>query len=423
MEPGDSWLVLAFLICLGLSAFFSSAEAAFLALPKFRLMYLVESGVKGAGRLATVAEKPERFLATVLLGNNLVNIAAATLGTIMAVKALGVVKGPIVATLGVTALVLIFGEVIPKTIAVHHAERLSLIYAGPLKMMELCLSPFVLALSRIGLGFTKMLAEPREERKLVSEGEIRSAINAGESQGVVEEHEAEMLHKIFEFTDRPVSKIMVPRTEITWVEQGTKIKDFLELYAKARHSRYPVYKDNTDNVIGVLHVKDVLLKLSDASVNREDVIDDLVRPAHFVPESKRLGRLLTEMRDGGYHAVLVVDEYGGIAGMVTLGQLTEEIVGDIRDELEQEHDFVVTGESTFELDGGLRISEVKEKLGLELPPGDYETIAGFILSHLGRIPKEGEQFRYQDLKLVIAEMRGMRIARIIATRERDATVS
>jgi len=165
-----------------LSAFFSSAESAFISLPKLRIRYLVESGVKGAKQLAKAADKPARFLATVLLGNNLVNVAAATLGTIMAVAAFGKVEGPIIATLGVTALVLVFGEVIPKTIAVHHAQRLSLAYIYPLRIIEYCLYPFILALDRIGLGFTRMVAEPEENRKLVSEGEIRSVINVGESE-------------------------------------------------------------------------------------------------------------------------------------------------------------------------------------------------------------------------------------------------
>jgi CBS domain containing-hemolysin-like protein len=230
-----------------------------------------------------------------------------------------------------------------------------------------------------------------------------------------------MLHKVFEFTDSPVSKIMIPRTEIAWVEQGTKLKDFLELYAKRRYSRFPVYKDNTDNVVGTLHAKDVLLKLTDESDSKNSVIDDLVRPAYFVPESKHLGELLAEMKDGGYHAGIVVDEFGGIAGMVTLGQLTEEIVGDIHDELTgKEKDFIVTGDSTFQLDGGFRIEEANEELGLNLPSGDYETVAGFILSHLGRVPKQGEQFKYQDLKFVITEMRGMKIEKVIVTREKSA---
>jgi putative hemolysin len=424
VDATDSWLLLAFLVCLALSAFFSSAESAFIALPKLRIRYLVESGVKGAEKLAKVADKPERMLATVLLGNNLVNIAAATLGTIIAVAAFGAVKGPIIAIFGVTALILVFGEVIPKTFAVHHAQRLSLIYVNPLRIIELCFYPFILGLERIGLSLTRMVDISEEDKKLISEGEIRSAISAGESEGVVEEDEAKILHKVFEFTDRPVSKVMVPRTEITWVAQGTKLSDFLNLYTQGRYSRFPVYKDNTDNVIGILNAKDVLMKLTDGTDNRDSAIDDLVRPAYFVPEGKRLGELLAEMRDGGHHAAIIVDEFGGIAGMVTLGQLTEEIVGDIHDELtDQEKDFVVTGDSTFQLDGGFRIEEANEELELNLPGGDYETVAGFILSQLGRVPKQGEHFKYQNLKFVITEMRGMKIAKVLVTKGKEVTSS
>lgn len=422
MDDADSWLLLAFLLCLALSAFFSSAEAAFISLPKLRIRYLVESGVKGARQLAKAADRPERFLATVLLGNNLVNVAAATLGTIMAVAVFGLPWGPIIATVGVTALILVFGEVIPKTLAVHRAQRLSLLYINPVRIIEWCLYPFVLALDRIGLGFIKMVAETEEDRKLVSEGEIRSVISAGEDEGVVEEDEAEMLHKVFEFTDRPVSKVMIPRTEIAWVEQGTKLSDFLAIYAQTPYSRFPVYKDNTDNVVGILFAKDVLMKLTDNCASEEIVIDGLIRPAHFVPESKHLGELLTEIRDGGYHVVIVVDEFGGIAGMVTLGQLTEEIVGDIRHELiKEDRDFVVTGDNVFQLDGGFRVEEANDELGLELPLGDYETVAGFILSRLGRIPRQGEQLKYRNLKFVITEMRGVKIEKVMVTREKDAT--
>jgi CBS domain containing-hemolysin-like protein len=208
------------------------------------------------------------------------------------------------------------------------------------------------------------------------------------------------------------------------VEQGTKLSDFLNLYTQGRYSRFPVYKDNTDNVVGMLHAKDVLMKLTNESDSRDSVIDDLMRPAYFVPEGKRLGELLAEMRDGGHHAAVVVDEFGGIAGMVTLGQLTEEIVGDIRDELTgKEKDFVVTGDSTFQLDGGFRIEDANEELGLNLPSGDYETVAGFILSQLGRIPKQGEHFKYQNLKFVITEIRGMKIAKVIVTREKGVATA
>jgi putative hemolysin len=424
LDAADSWLLLAFLVFLALSAFFSSAEAAFISLPKLRIRYLVESGVKGADRLAKLAEKPERFLATVLLGNNLVNIAAATLGTIVAVSVFGLLWGPIIATVGVTVLVLVFGEVVPKTLAVHRSQRLSIIYAEPLRIIELCFYPFILALERIGLSLTRIVTVPEEDKRLISEGEIRSVISVGESEGVVEQDEAKILHQVLEFTDRPVSKIMVPRTEIAWVEQGTKLSDFLNLYTQEHYSRFPVYKDNTDNVVGILHAKDVLLKLTDGPQSRNTYIDDLVRPAYFVPEGKHLGELLAEMRDGGHHAAIVVDEFGGIAGMVTLGQLTEEIVGDIHDELtDQERDFIVTGDSTFQLDGGFRIEEANEELKLNLPTGDYETVAGFILSHLGRIPKQGEHFKYQNLKFVVTEMRGIKIEKVLVTRETSVTAS
>ncbi len=420
MDDADSWLLVAFLVCLALSGFFSSAESAFIAIPKLRIRYLVESGVKGAKQLSRASERPERFLATVLLGNNLVNVAAATLGTMIAVELLGLPWGPVAATIGVTALVLVFGELIPKTMAVHHAQRLSLLYVNPLRIMELVFYPFVVALGRISLRFSRMIAQPPEGDRMLSEGEIRSAISAGEVEGVVEENEAVMLHKVFEFTDRPVGKVMIPRTEIVWVELGARVNDFLAIYAQKPYSRFPVYKDNTDNVVGILSAKDVLMRLADESVSKKAVVDDLVRSPYFVPESKHLGELLTEMRDAGYRMAIVVDEFGGVAGLVTLGQLTEEIMGDIRDELTGEpKDFVVTGDSTYELEGGFRVEEANEELGLELPLDDYETVAGFILSHLGRIPNKGEQLKYKNLKFVITEMRGMKIERVVVTREKD----
>jgi len=375
--------------------------------------------------VAKVVEQPEKFLATVLLGINFFETAVATLGTIIAVSLIRDANWAVaIATIVITIVTLVFAELVPKSLAVRYGERLALRYVRPLEIISAVLYPLVYILNHIGIRFTRLVGESEIPKPTISEEEFRTAINIGEAEGVVEGNEAEMLHKVFEFTDSPVSKIMVPRTEIAWVEQGTKLKDFLELYAKRRYSRFPVYKDNTDNVVGILHAKDVLLKLTDESDSRDSVIDDLVRPAYFVPESKRLGELLAEMRDGGHHAAIVVDEFGGIAGMVTLGQLTEEIVGDIHDELTgKEKDFIVTGDSTFQLDGGFRIEEANEELGLNLPSGDYETVAGFILSHLGQIPKQGEQFKYQNLKFVITEMRGMKIEKVIVTREKGVAAS
>ncbi|HHE41063.1 MAG TPA: HlyC/CorC family transporter, partial [Dehalococcoidia bacterium] len=408
VDDPASWLVPAFLLCLLLSGFFSSAESAFLALQRLRVHYLRESGARGAAELARVLDRPERLLATVLLGNNLVNIAAATIGTIWSVAVFGLPWGPLVATVGVTAIVLVFGELLPKTLAVHHAEKLALNYVVPIRAFELMLYPFVSLLDRIGFGFRRMVTDAEVKRTMVSPGELRSAIDVGESEGVVEEDQAEMLHKVLELTNRPVSKIMVPRTEITWIAAQTKLSDFLAVYAEKPYSRFPVYQDSTDNVIGILSSKDVLMKLTSTCDLEAVVVDELIRPAYFVPENMLLGRLLSEMRDLGHHVALVVDEYGGVAGMVTLGLLTEEVVGEIKDELgNEDEDFVVTGANTYKLDGGYRVEDANEELGLGLPLGDYETVAGFILSYMGRIPREGDQLKYGDLKIVVSEMRGM----------------
>ena len=421
----NSLFVILFFICLGCAAFFCSAETAFIGIQKLRLQHLIQSGQPAAKRVAKIVEQPEKFLATVLLGINFFETAVATLGTIIAVSLIRNENWAIaIATIVITIVTLVFAELIPKSLAVRYGERLALRYVRPLEIISTLLYPLVYILNHIGIRFTKVVGEGEIPKPTISEEEFRTAISIGEAEGVMEGNEAEMLHKVFEFTDRPVSKVMIPRTEIAWVEQGMKLSDFLNLYTQGRYSRFPVYKDTTDNVVGMLHVKDVLMKLTDESDNRDSVIDDLMRPAYFVPEGKRLGELLAEMRDGGHHAAVVVDEFGGIAGMVTLGQLTEEIVGDIRDELTgKQKDFVVTGDSTFQLDGGFRIEDANEELGLNLPSGDYETVAGFILSQLGRIPKQGEQFKYQNLKFVITEIRGMKVVKVIVTKEKGVAES
>jgi len=421
----NSLFVILFFLSLGCAAFFCSAETAFIGMQKLRLQHLIQSGHPTAKRVAKIVEQPEKFLATVLLGINFFETAVATLGTIIAVSLIRNENWAVaIATIVITIVTLVFAELIPKSLAVRYGERIALRYVKPLEIISTLLYPLVYILNHIGIRFTKLVGESKIPKPTISEEEFRTAISIGEAEGVMEGNEAEMLHKVFEFTDRPVSKIMVPRTEIAWLELGMKLSDFLNLYAQRRYSRFPVYKDNTDNVVGMLHAKDVLLKLTDESDSRDNVIDDLMRPAYFVPEGKRLGELLTEMRDGGHNEAVVVDEFGGIAGMVTLGQLTEEIVGDIHDELtDQEKDFIVTGDSTFQLDGGFRIEEANEELGLNLPGDDYETVAGFILSHLGRIPKQGEHFKYQNLKFVITEMRGMKIEKVMVTREKGVASS
>ena len=421
MSGTETLYLVLLVVCLLLSAFFSSSETAFISLHRFRLEHLVETKVKGAKRVARMIERPEKFLSTVLLGNNFANVAAAALATILAIHVWGEERGVLFATIGVTIILLIFCETTPKTKATRHAERLSLLFVRPLEAIAWLFTPFVAILSWIASGLTRMVGGTPVPRSIVSDEEIRTMISVGHKEGTVEKSEAEMLHKVFDFGDRAVREAIVPRTEVVWVEKGTKLADFLKIYAESPLSRFPVYEDNMDNVVGILSVKDVLMALAKGDMNNESAIDDLIRPAYFAPESKRISELFTEMRDKNYRMTVVIDEFGGTAGIVSLSRLVEEIVGPVGDEFaEAEREYEVINEYTFQIDGGMRIEEVNEEMGVELPEGDYETVAGFVLNLLGHIPRQGEQLRYKGLKLVITKMRGMKIEEILLTKERRA---
>ena len=415
-------LYLVFLfVCLLLSAFFSSSETAFISLQQVRLKHEVNTKVKGAERVARLVERPEKLLSTILLGNNLVNTAAVALATALAMSVWGKENGVLIATIAMTVILLIFCETTPKTIAVQRAEQLSRIFARPIEVLSWLLTPFVVVLSWIASGFSKRAGGTPVPRSLASEEEIRTMISVGHSEGEVEEAEAKMLHKVFDFGDRPVREVMVPRPEVVCIEQGSNVADFLALYAESPLSRFPVFQDNMDNVVGILAIKDILMAEAKGTIDKQTVIDDLVRPAYFTPETKRVSELFAEMRDRNYQMCVVVDEFGGTAGIASLSRLVEEVVGPVGDELAAvEKDYEAINAYTFEIDGGMRIEEANEEMELDLPEGDYETVAGFILDLLGRIPRPNEQLRYKDLKLVVTEMRGVKIEKILLTKEGHA---
>ena len=411
------------IVCLLLSAFFSGSETAFISLQRIRIEHLVDTKVKGAKLVARMVERPEKLLSTILLGNNFVNTAAAALATALAIK-FWPEQGILIATIAVTILLLIFCETTPKTIATRHAEGLALFFARPIEALSWLLTPFVVALSWIASGFSKLFGGAPVPRSLASEEEIRTMISVGHKEGTVEEEEAEMLHKVFEFGNRPVREVMVPRTEVVWVTKGTKLADFLSLYAQSPLSRFPVYEDNMDNVIGILSVKDIVMAQAKGTFSEESLVDDLIRPAYFAPETKRVSELFAEMRDRNYRMTVVVDEFGGTAGIVSLSGLMEEIVGPVGDELAAiEKEYEPIDEYTFQIDGGMRVEEANEEMKLNIPEGDYETVAGFVLDLLGHIPKRGEQLKYKNFKMVITEMRGMKIEKIRLTKERHAATS
>ena len=412
------YLVLLF-ICLVLSAFFSSSETAFISLRRVRVQHAVNTREKGAERVARLTAKPERLLSTILLGNNLVNTAAAALATVLAVSQWGQDQGVIIATVSVTIVLLVFTETTPKTIATHHAVGVSRAFSRPVEWFSWLLSPFVWVLSWIASGFSRLVGGGPTHRSLANEEEIRMMISVGRSEGEVEEKEAEMLHKVFDFGDRPVREVMVPRPEVVCIEQGSNITDFLALYEESPLSRFPVFQENMDNVIGILSIKDVLMAQAKGTISAESVVNDLLRPAYFTPETKRIGELFAEMRDRNFRMCVVVDEFGGTAGIVSLSRLMEEVVGPVGDELAAvEKDYEAIDAYTFEVDGGMRIEEANEEMELGLPEDDeYETVAGFILHLLGRIPELNEQLRYKGLKIVITEMRGVKIEKVLVTKE------
>jgi len=232
-----------------------------------------------------------------------------------------------------------------------------------------------------------------------------------------------MLHNVFEFGNRPVKEVMIPRPDVVSFEHGTTLAGFLDQYATRPLSRYPVYEGNMDYVVGILSIKDVLMAQARGTISKDSTIDSLIRPAYFTPETKPISQLFIEMKDSNYRMAIVVDEFGGTAGVVSLTQLVEEVVGPVGDELAHgEKEFEIIDEYTFQVEGGIKIEEANEEMKLGLPEGDYETIAGFILQLLGRIPKQGENLKYKGLKLVITRMRGPKIEEILVTKEKERVI-
>ena len=410
--------VVLFLLCLLLSGFFSSSEVAFVSLQKLRLRHLANTEGGAAKQVATMAEKPERLLTTILLGNNLVNTAAAALATVIAASALAEGYAVVVATAGVTVLLLIFGEVFPKTVATRYGERMALVYAAPMQMLIWVLSPIASIFVWIADKLARLVGASPVKQVLVSEDEIRTAVSVGAEEGTLVEAEAEMVERVFRFGDHRVDEVITPRPDITWVEKGTKLSEFLDIYTENPHSRFPVYEDTIDNVVGILWIKDVLIAQAKGNIQQDSVIDKLARRAYFVPESKPIAELFAELQESGGQMSIVVDEFGGTSGLVTMEKLLEEIVGEFGDELARvRKTYETIDENSFQIDGGMRLDDANEKLELELPEGDYETVAGFVLDLLGRIPKEGEQLKYNNLKFVITEMKGVKIERILVTKE------
>ena len=400
-----------------MSAFFSSSETAFISLQRVRILHLANIGHVNAKRMARRMENPEKTLSNVLLGNNLVNTAAAALGTAMAVSWLDQGVGIVVATVSVTILLLIFGEMIPKTFASRHAEWLAFRYLRPFTVVEWILFPFSALLRLIGTAIVNLSGGKIGSRRMVSEELLRSVISVGQEEGAVDRDEAIMLHKVLSFGDRSVKEVMTPRTEMVWMDEDAVLSDFLDIYEQTPRARFPLYKEDVDNVVGILQTRDVIRAMHKGEIQQNSTLLHLVRPAGFVPETKPLDDLFVEMRSSGSQMTLVVDEFGGAAGLVTVNDLVRAITGWVGEEGEaSEEEFESLGEGAFQVDGGMQVDEANERLGLGIPDGDYETVAGFVLDVLGHIPHQGEATRHGQIRLLVTEMKGVKIEKIMVTK-------
>ena len=394
-----------------LSAFFAGSEAAFLSVQRSRLAALILDKVKGAERVEKLASNPEKLLPTVLTGNNLVNVAAAALGTTLAGSYLSPNWAVGVSVGAVTVLLLLFGEILPKVIATKNAEGLALILVRPLQAAQILFFPIVWVLEIYSRMVGRIFG--LSGSRLVSEREIRALIDVAEIEGGVEKGEAALLEKVFHFGDLRVGDVMTPRTEIIFVELSATLQDFLPIYARTTYTRFPVFDGDRENIVGILSVKDLLEAVAQGTIQLHDSVATALRPAHFVPETKPVDELFDELREVGQHMAITVNEHGGVAGVVTLMQLLEVIVGPVGEEGEPiEEEFVAVGQSQFDVLAAISILEANENLDIDLPEGDYQTLAGFVLEQLGHIPQEGESFRYGEIELEVKEMQAVKVHRV-----------
>ncbi|EMA03799.1 Hemolysin, contains CBS domains [Haloarcula vallismortis] len=408
-----------------LSAFFSSSEIAMFSLPAHRTEALVEDAVPGAKTLKQLKSDPHRLLVTILVGNNLVNIAMSSIATgllAMYVDSQGLAVA--IATFGITAIVLLFGESAPKSYAVENTESWALRISKPLKVAEKVLLPLILLFDYLTRVVNKITGgRSAIETSYVTRQEIQDIIETGEREGVLDEDEREMLQRTLRFNDTIAKEVMTPRLDMTAVAKESSAEEALETCIQSGHARIPVYEGSLDNVIGVIHIRDLVRDLNYGEALAKDMdLEDLIEPTLHVPESKNVDDLLTEMRAERLHMVIVIDEFGTTEGLVTMEDLTEEIVGEIL-EGEEEEPIEYVGDDTVTVKGEVNIEEVNEALDLDLPEGEeFETIAGFIFNRAGRLVEEGETITYDGVEIRVEQVENTRIMKARVVRlETDAT--
>ncbi|MEK9657696.1 MAG: hemolysin family protein [bacterium] len=418
---------LIFIFFIFVSAFFSSAETAVTAINRVKLKSLIENSGKKAIALAKILEKPRNLITAILIGNNVANVAASAMATAVSLKVLKKVgvEGQAVSLALVTGLmtfiILVFGEITPKTMAIRHPTRWALRITPILFTLMMVFKPAIILFNIISKGISAVFQVPEENfQRLFTEEDLRSAIKIGEEDGVIEEEEKEMIEGVIDFSEKIVREVMTPRTDAICLESKREARELIELISEKGHSRIPIYEDKMDNIIGIVYAKDLLnLKIDQNSLK------PFIRPAVFIPETKNIEELLQQMKKAKFHMAIVVDEYGGMAGLVTFEDIIEEIVGEIQDEYDHEQsELTKINENTFVVSATMNIENFAEEIRVTLPDEvDYDTVGGFVLSLLGKFPKKGEVVAYKELQIKIIEISERRILKLEITKSQTESHS
>ena len=411
MEPGDLWQLLLLIMLLMMSAFFSSSETALMSLSKIRLRHMVEENVKGAQRVSNLLKTPSHMLGAILVGNNIVNIASSALATSIAIEVFGPVRGIGISTGVMTLLVLIFGEITPKSIASERSEQIALKVAGPVAFLVVILTPILSVIMFITSFLIRLMGgHPEKDQPFITEEELKTMVTVSHEEGVLEGDEKKMIYNVFEFGDSQAGDVMTPRTDMVMIEKSTEFPEIVEIFKNERFSRIPVYDETPDNIIGLLNVKDLIFyELSQTQFR----IEDFIREPYFTYEFKMTSELFAEMRAKHIAIAIVLDEYGGTAGMVTMEDLVEEIVGDIQDEYdEHEVSIQVIREDEYVVDGSTKIDVVNEMIGLRIETEDFDSIGGFIIGEFGRLPEVGDRIEHDSAEFVVESIEKNRIEKL-----------
>lgn len=411
MDPSVATQCVVLVILLCLSAFFSSAETCLTTVNKIRMRSLAEEGNKRAKVVLQITEKPGKLLSAILIGNNIVNLSASSITTTIAYKLGG--SAVALATAIITVAILIFGEITPKTIATIHSERLSLAYAYPIRFVMWIITPISIIINAISrVIFFIIRIDPNAKSDAMTEDELRTIVDVSHESGVIEEEEREMIYNVFDLGDAKAKDVMVPRVNVIFADVLSSYNELINIFRENKFTRLPVYEETTDNVIGTINMKDLLL-----FDNTKDFhVRDILRKAHFTYEHRNISELLVEMRESSYNIAIVLDEYGETAGLITLEDILEEIVGEIHDEYdvnEEEEILKQIGENEYIAEASTSLDDLNDRLDLDLESEDYDSLGGFIIENLDRHPDKGDEITTKNgIRLIVESLDKNRVEKV-----------